>query len=404
MLYYLFKYIDQILDIPGTGVIKYISFRAAGAAIFSVLISIFFGKWFISFLKNNRIREEVRALELVGQSEKANVPTMGGIIIITATILPTLLFAQLDNIYIILLMVATVWMGLIGFLDDYIKVFKANKKGLAGRFKIIGQIILGIIVGISIILKTDIVIKETHLPFQQINHQGLVDIDYKNVNTIKTTIPFLKNNELDYSKLVPFLDSTYAWIVYVVFVTFIIAAVSNGANLTDGVDGLAAGTAAIVATTLAILAYVSGNVVFSQYLNIMYIPNLAELTIFCTAFVGSCVGFLWYNTYPAQIFMGDTGSLAIGGVIAVLAIVIRKELLIPILCGVFFIENLSVILQVSYFKYTRRRFGIGKRIFRMTPIHHHFQKMGLHEAKIVTRFWIVSIVLAILTLITLKLR
>ncbi|ACE05699.1 hypothetical protein Aasi_0256 [Candidatus Amoebophilus asiaticus 5a2] len=404
MLYYFFKYIDRFSHIPGIGVFKYISFRAASAAILSLCISIFLGKRLIIFFKTAQIKEGIRELDLAGQSEKAHIPTMGGIIIIAATVVPTLLFAKLKNVYIMLLLISIIWMGLIGFIDDYIKVFKRDKKGLAGKFKIVGQVALGVIVGITLIFRDDVVIREFGSNITVIENGQVTINDYKDVKTVKTTIPFLKNNELDYSKLIPWLDSKYMWIVYVLFMIFIIAAVSNGANLTDGLDGLTAGTSAIIGTTLAILAYVSGNVIFSRYLNIMYIPNLAELAIFCTAFVGACVGFLWYNTYPAQIFMGDTGSLAIGSVIAVLAIVIRKELMIPLLCGIFFIETLSVIIQVGYFKYTKYRYGIGKRMFKMAPLHHHFQKLGFHESKIVTRFWIVGIVLAILSLVTLKLR
>ncbi|OJW72212.1 MAG: phospho-N-acetylmuramoyl-pentapeptide-transferase [Candidatus Amoebophilus sp. 36-38] len=404
MFYYFFKYIDDLFHIPGIGVFKYISFRGASAAILSLLISIVLGKRLIKFFHKAQIKEEIRELDLTGQTDKAQVPTMGGIIIITATVVPTLLFAKLINVYVILLVTATLWMGLIGFLDDYIKVFRRDKKGLAGKFKIVGQVILGAIVGITLIFRSDVVVREFDSNITIIENGEANITDYQDVKTTKTTIPFLKNNELDYAKVIPWLGPKYTWIIYVLFVIFIIAAVSNGANITDGLDGLAAGSSAIIGTTLAILAYVSGNVIFSRYLNIMYIPDLAELTIFCTAFVGACVGFLWYNTYPAQIFMGDTGSLAIGSVIAVLAIVIRKELLIPLLCGVFLIENLSVIMQVGYFKYTKRKYGVGKRIFKMSPIHHHFQKLGLHEAKIVTRFWIVGIVLAILTLLTLKLR
>mgnify|MGYP002378213911 FL=1 len=404
MLYYFFKYINRFPHIPGIGVFKYISFRAASAAILSLCISIFLGKRLIMFFKTAQIKEGIRELDLAGQSEKAHIPTMGGIIIIAATVVPTLLFAKLKNVYIILLLISIIWMGLIGFIDDYIKVFRRDKKGLAGKFKIVGQVALGVIVGITLIFRDDVVIREFGSNITVIENGEVTINDYKDVKTVKTTIPFLKNNELDYSKLIPWLDSKYMWIVYVLFMIFIIAAVSNGANLTDGLDGLTAGTSAIIGTTLAILAYVSGNVIFSRYLNIMYIPNLAELAIFCTAFVGACVGFLWYNTYPAQIFMGDTGSLAIGSVIAVLAIVIRKELMIPLLCGIFFIETLSVIIQVSYFKYTKYRYGIGKRMFKMAPLHHHFQKLGFHESKIVTRFWIVGIVLAILSLVTLKLR
>jgi phospho-N-acetylmuramoyl-pentapeptide-transferase len=404
MFYYLFKYIHEHFDIPGTGVFKYISFRAAAAAVLSLLITILWGKRLIQFLQNKQIKESIRDLGLAGQLEKSHTPTMGGIIIIAATILPTLLFAKLENIYILLLIAATLWMGFIGFLDDYIKIFKKNKKGLAGKFKIFGQIVLGLITGLILSFSDEIVIREFESPITIIENGEANAAAFKDVKTNKTTVPFFKNNELDYSKIIPWLNPKYTWIIYVLFITFIIAAVSNGANMTDGLDGLAAGTSAISGATLAILAYVSGNIIFSQYLNIMYIPNSGELAVFCTAFVGACVGFLWYNTYPAQIFMGDTGSLAIGSVIAVLAIVIRKELLIPLLCGIFLVENLSVIMQVSYFKYTKRKYGAGRRIFKMAPIHHHFQVLGWHEAKIVTRFWIVGILLAILTLVTLKLR
>jgi phospho-N-acetylmuramoyl-pentapeptide-transferase len=404
MLYHLSRYIDQFHHIPGIGVFKYISFRGGCATICSLIISIGVGKWLINFFSHMQVKEGLRELGLVGQSNKANVPTMGGIVIIAATVIPTLLFAKLDNIYIILLVVTTIWMGLIGLLDDYIKVFKKNREGLAGRFKLLGQGILGIVIGTSLATSKQVVIREFKSEVMVIENGEMAATDYNDIKTMKTTIPFFKNNELDYSKIFPKLGGTYSWIIYILFMTFIIAAVSNGANMTDGLDGLAAGNSAIIGATLAILAYISGNLVFSRYLSLMYIPNLAEVTIFCTAFVGACVGFLWYNSYPAQIFMGDTGSLTIGGVIAVLAIIIRKELLIPLLCGVFLIENLSVMLQVGYFKYTRRRDGVGKRIFKMAPIHHHFQKVGFHEVKIVIRFWIIGILLAICTLITLKLR
>jgi len=329
---------------------------------------------------------------------------VGGIAIITAILIPTLLFSKLENTYIILLLIATLWMGIIGFIDDYIKVFKKDKKGLAGKFKVFGQVGLGLIVGFTLYFHQDVVVRKMETPVAIIEQGEAVPVAFKDVKSTKTNVPFFKNNELDYSKLIPGLKDRYTWIVYVFMVTLIVTAVSYATNLTDGLDGLAAGTSAIIGTTLAILAYLSGNVIFSQYLNIMYIPNLGELVIFCTAFVGARGGFLWYNTYPAQIFMGDTGSLTIGGLIAVLAIMVRKELLIPLLCGIFLVENLSVIIQVFYFKYTKRKYGIGKRVFKMTPIHHHYQKLGLHEAKIVTRFWIVGILLAIFTLTTLKLR
>lgn len=404
MLYYLFQYIHEVLHWPGTGVFKYISFRAAAAAILSLLITIVLGKKLICFFHARQVKEGVRELGLEGQEEKGTTPTMGGVAIITAIIIPTLLFAKLENPYIVLLLTATLWMGIIGFVDDYIKVFKKDKKGLAGKFKLFGQVGLGLIVGLTLYFHQGVVVRELEAPVAVIEQGEAAPVAFTDVKSTKTNVPFFKNNELDYSKLIPGLEDRYTWIVYVFMVIFIVAAVSNATNLTDGLDGLAAGTSAIIGTTLAILAYLSGNVIFSQYLNIMYIPNLGELVIFCTAFVGACGGFLWYNTYPAQIFMGDTGSLTIGGLIAVLAIMIRKELLIPLLCGIFLVENLSVIIQVLYFKYTKRRYGIGKRVFRMAPIHHHYQKLGLHEAKIVARFWIVGILLAIFTLTTLKLR
>lgn len=404
MLYHLFQYIHEALHWPGTGVFKYISFRAAAAALLSVLITIILGKKLIHFFHERQVKEGIRELGLEGQEAKGNTPTMGGIAIITAILVSTLLFAQLTNTYIILLLTATLWMGIIGFIDDYIKVFKKDKKGLAGKFKVFGQISLGLIVGLTLYFHQEVVVRELATPVAVIEHGEATPVAFKDIKSTKTNVPFFKNNELDYSKLIPGLGGRYTGMVYVLIVIFIVAALSNATNLTDGLDGLVAGTSAIIGTTLAILAYLSGNVIFSQYLNIMYIPNLGELVIFCTAFVGACGGFLWYNTYPAQIFMGDTGSLTIGGLIAVLAIMIRKELLIPLLCGIFLVENLSVIIQVSYFKYTKRKYGIGKRVFRMAPIHHHYQKLGLHEAKIVIRFWIVGILLAIFTLTTLKLR
>jgi phospho-N-acetylmuramoyl-pentapeptide-transferase len=406
MLYYLFDYLDKHFDLIGAGVFKYISFRAGMAAFLSLLITIMLGRKLIDFLKKKQIGEEVRELGLIGQSEKRGTPTMGGLIIIGAILIPTLLFAQLNNVYVILLIVATVWMGLIGFLDDYIKVFKKNKDGLAGRFKIVGQVGLGLIVGLTLYFNNQVVVREVKpsvITSLNVN-QLITEKDYHEVKSTKTTIPFLKNNEFDYNKLVPFLDDAYTWIVYVLVVILIVTAVSNGANITDGIDGLAAGTSGIIGLTIAIFAYLSGRVDFSSYLNIMYIPNLSELVIFCTAFVGACLGFLWYNAYPAQVFMGDTGSLTLGGVIAVAALAVRKELLIPVLCGIFLVESLSVIMQVSYFKYTKKKYGEGRRIFLMSPLHHHYQKKNIHEAKIVTRFWIVGILLAIVTLATLKLR
>ncbi|HEX5168028.1 MAG TPA: phospho-N-acetylmuramoyl-pentapeptide-transferase [Cyclobacteriaceae bacterium] len=410
MLYYLFNYLDKEFDVTGAGVFQYISFRAGMAAFFSLLITISFGKGLISYLRKKQVGEEIRDLGLQGQIEKKGTPTMGGLIMIAAILIPTFLFAKIDNVYVVLLIVATVWLGLIGFLDDYIKVFKKDKRGLAGRFKIVGQVGLGLIVGLTLYFNKHVVIREvTPRSVAMIENTFLLQdmedrMEYNDVKSTKTTVPFVKNNELDYGKLIPFLPADYTWILYVGVVIFIITLISNGANITDGIDGLAAGTSGIIGLTLAILAYLSGRIDFSSYLNIMYIPNLSELVIFCTAFVGACLGFLWYNAYPAQVFMGDTGSLTLGGIISVLALAVRKELLIPILCGIFIVENLSVIIQVSYFKYTRKKYGEGRRIFLMSPLHHHYQKKNIPEAKIVTRFWIVGILLAILTLATLKLR
>ncbi|MEO8886848.1 MAG: phospho-N-acetylmuramoyl-pentapeptide-transferase [Mucilaginibacter sp.] len=413
MLYYLFTYLYKEYHIPGTGVFQYITFRMAMAVITSLLITTVYGRRLIDYLRFKQVGETVRNLGLEGQMQKAGTPTMGGIIIILGVLVPTLLFAKLDNIYIILMLVTTVWLGAIGFLDDYIKVFKKNKEGLAGRFKITGQVGLALIIGFTMYSNPDIVIRqEVSLP---IKYDAPVAFHIKNnkavytqdVKSTHTTMPFYKNNEFDYGKVLKFLGpgyERYTLIVFMLFMIIIITAVSNGANITDGIDGLATGTSAIIGFTLAILAYVSGNVFFSDYLNIMYIPDSGELVIFAGAFVGACVGFLWYNAYPAQVFMGDTGSLTIGGIIAVFAIMIRKELLVPLLCGIFLLENLSVILQVSWFKFTKKRYGEGRRIFLMSPIHHHYQKKGFHEAKIVTRFWIIGIMLAILTIITLKLR
>jgi phospho-N-acetylmuramoyl-pentapeptide-transferase len=410
MLYYLFEYLNK-LDVPGAGVFQYISFRAGMAAFLSLLITITFGKNLINYLRRKQVGEDIRDLGLAGQIQKKGTPTMGGLIIIAAILIPTLLFARIDNVYIILLIIATIWLGLIGFLDDYIKVFKKDKQGLAGRFKIVGQIGIGLIVGLTLYFSEDVVVREVLSPSEitviqanELQRNEAANVNYKDVKSMKTTVPFMKNNELDYNNLLPFVPDEYTWIIYTFIVVLIITAVSNGANITDGIDGLAAGTSGIIGLTIAILAYLSGRIDFSSYLNIMYIPNLAELVIFCTAFVGACLGFLWYNAYPAQVFMGDTGSLTLGGVIAVLALAVRKELLIPILCGIFLIENLSVMIQVGYFKYTKKKYGEGRRIFLMSPLHHHYQKLNIHEAKIVTRFWIVGILLAILTLATLKLR
>ena len=405
MLYYIFEFLDQQLDLLGAGVFRYISFRAGMATLLSLLITITFGKQLINLLHKKQVGETIRDLGLEGQSEKAGTPTMGGIIIIAAIVIPVLLFAKVDNIYIILLLISAVWMGIVGFLDDYIKVFKKNKEGLQGKFKVVGQVGLGLIVGVTLFYHNEVVVREFSDPVSVADGIEYVSEDsYEDIKSMKTTIPFLKDNELDYSKIIPFIPEEFTVIIYVLWSIFIVTAVSNGANITDGIDGLAAGTSAIIGLTLAIFAYVSGNVIFSEYLNIMYIPNSGEIVIFCAAFVGACVGFLWYNTHPAQVFMGDTGSLAIGGVIAVLSLVIRKELLLPILCGVFLVELLSVIMQVSYFKYTKKKFGEGRRIFLMSPLHHHYQKKGIHESKIVNRFWIIGILLAVITLATLKLR
>ncbi|MCC5930040.1 MAG: phospho-N-acetylmuramoyl-pentapeptide-transferase [Cyclobacteriaceae bacterium] len=403
MLYYLFDFLDRQFDLIGAGVFQYISFRAGMSALLSLIITITFGKQLINLLRRKQVGESVRDLGLEGQKEKQGTPTMGGIIIIAAAVIPTLLFAKLENVYIILMVVAMIWMGLVGFADDYIKVFRKNKQGLRGKFKLMGQISLGLIVGFTLYFHSDVRIREYSVKQIIQSEERIVEPRFNDVKSTKTTIPFIKNNEFNYEWLNPF-NKKYTWIIYIAMVIFIVMAVSNGANITDGLDGLASGSSAIIALTLAILAYVSGNVIFSQYLNIMYIPGSGELVIFCAALVGACIGFLWYNTYPAQIFMGDTGSLSLGAVIAVLALSIRKELLIPVLCGIFLIENLSVIMQVSYFKYTRKKFGEGRRIFLMSPLHHHYQKKNLHEAKIVTRFFIVGVLLAILSLATLKLR
>lgn len=417
MLYYLFTYLDKAYDVPGAGMFQYISFRAAFSAILSLIISLLYGKRIINYLKRKQIGETIRELGLEGQNEKAGTPTMGGLIILGAILIPTLLFARLDNIYIMLMLFTTVWLGFIGFLDDYIKVFRKNKEGLAGKFKILGQIIAGIVIGGTLYFSNDVVIREK-LPEPKIRTTSeisaferesshITKFSQEPEKSLKTTIPFFKNNEFDYSALIDWAGDNagkYAWIVFILIVIFIITAISNGANLTDGMDGLATGTSAVIGITLGLLAWVSGNIVFADYLNIMYIPNTGELVIFISAFVGACTGFLWYNSYPAQVFMGDTGSLALGGIIAAFAFMIRKELLIPILCGIFIIENLSVVIQVSWFKFTRKRYGEGRRVFLMAPLHHHYQKLGYHESKIVLRFFIVEIMLAILTFITLKIR
>lgn len=408
MLYYLFTYLDKQFNIPGAGVFQYISFRAGVAAVLSLLITITFGSQLISFLRRKQVGEDIRDLGLEGQLQKKGTPTMGGLIIIAAILIPTLLMAKLDNVYVILLITTTIWLGVIGFLDDYIKVFKKNKEGLAGRFKIVGQVSIGLIVGLTLYFNEHVVIREVKsaslASIEWVNLQDDQKLEYKDIKSTKTTVPFLKNNEFDYGSLISWFDVNYTWLVYTLVVIFIITAVSNGANITDGIDGLAAGTSGIIGLTLAIFAYLSGRVDFSSYLNIMYIPNLSELVIFCTAFVGACLGFLWYNAYPAQVFMGDTGSLSMGGIIAVLALAVRKEIMIPLLCGIFLVELLSVMMQVSYFKYTKKKYGVGQRILLMSPLHHHYQKKNIPEAKIVTRFWIVGILLAILSLATLKLR
>lgn len=403
MLYYLFQYLEDVVKIPGAGVFQYITFRSGMAVIVSLLFSIIYGKRIINFLHKMQVGETVRELGLEGQKEKAGTPTMGGVIIILATLIPVLLFAKLDNIYVLLLILTTLWMGVIGFLDDYIKVFKKDKDGLKGRFKVIGQVGLGLIVGAVLYFSPQVTVRE--VPSKDVVIESA--ISKYDVKSTATTIPFFKNNEFDYSMLINWIGdgaSKYTWLVFIPIVIFIVTAVSNGANLTDGIDGLAAGTSAISTFVLGIFAFVSGNVIFSNYLNIMYIPNSGEMTVFISAFMGALIGFLWYNTYPAQVFMGDTGSLTIGGIIAVMAIAVRKELLIPVLCGVFLVENLSVVLQVSYFKYTKKRFGEGRRIFLMSPLHHHFQKKGYHESKIVTRFWIIAILLGVFCLVSLKLR
>lgn len=410
MLYYLFEYLEKEFQMPGASLFGFITFRAALAIILSLFIATVFGKRIIKFLQRKQMGETIRDLGLDGQNEKAGTPTMGGIIIILATLVPVLLLAKLENIYVIMLIVTTLWMGTIGFIDDYLKKFKNDKAGLPGKFKVIGQVGLGIFIGAIMYFHPDITVKR-----EIINPKNSTELItqnsprefYPEEKTLLTTIPFVKQNEFNYENLIPWAGENYKdyiWLIFIPIVIFIITAVSNGANLTDGIDGLAAGSSAIIAITLALFAWISGNVVFSDYLNVMYIPNTGELTIFITAFVGALIGFLWYNTYPAQVFMGDTGSLTIGGIIAVIAIAIRKELLIPILCGIFLMENLSVVMQVSWFKYTKKKYGAGRRIFRMSPLHHHYQVKGFHESKIVTRFWIVGIFLAIITIVTLKIR
>ena len=418
MLYYLFRYLDT-LDFPGAGVFNYLSFRSAAAVITSLIIAMLIGKRIIKALQRKQIGETIRDLDLEGQYRKQGTPSMGGIIILASILVPVLLFARLDNIYIILMIITTIWIGMIGFLDDYIKIFKKNKEGLAGRFKIIGQVTLGLIVAVTLYISDDVVVRvnvtapsNVTVTAMDVSREEAGELVAEstavNVKSTKTTIPFVKNNEFDYSWLVPFAKGKtkqfFGWIVFMAMVILVVVSVSNGVNLTDGLDGLATGTTAISGLTLGILAYVSGNIIYADYLNIMYIPNIGELVVFAAAFAGATVGFLWYNSYPAQVFMGDTGSLTLGGIIAVFAVVTRKELLVPILCGIFFIESLSVMLQVSWFKRTKRKYGVGRRIFLMAPLHHHFQKKGYAEPKIVTRFWIVAIILAVLSVVTLKTR
>lgn len=406
MLYYLFEYLEKQYQIPGAGLFQFQTFRAAMAVLLSLLLATVYGKRIILFLKHKQIGETIRDLGLEGQKQKTGTPTMGGLIIIMSTLIPVLLFADIMNIYVILLIVTIIWMGIIGFIDDYIKIFKKNKKGLKGRFKVMGQVVLGLIVGVTLYFHPEVTMRERTNTI--ITEQYKVEkITGEDIKSTMTTVPFFKNNELDYSNLISWLGEnavSYAWLIFIPIVILIVTAVSNGANLTDGIDGLAAGSSAIIVLTLGIFAWVSGNIIFSEYLDIMYIPRAGELLVFIAAFVGSLVGFLWYNAFPAQVFMGDTGSLTIGGVIAVIALIVRKELLIPILCGIFFAESISVMLQVGYFKYTKNKSGEGKRIFLMAPLHHHYQKKGYHESKIVTRFWIIGILLAIITIVTLKVR
>ncbi len=417
MFYYLFNYLEQF-DVPGAGMFQYISFRSAMAFIVSLLIALLIGKRIINYLRKKQINENIRDLGLVGENQKAGTPSMGGVIILASILIPTILLTDILNVYIILMIITTLWLGTVGFLDDYIKIFKKDKNGLAGRMKVLGQVSLGLIVGITLWVSDDVVIREKmeikdFNPKTESISDSVKEIKGKyyfirDVKTTQTTIPFFKNNQGDYATLVKFLGEdkakTAAWIVYILVIIFIITAVSNGANITDGLDGLATGTSAIIGLTLGVLAYLSGNIIYADYLNIMYLPNTSELVVFASAFMGATIGFYWYNSFPAQVFMGDTGSLALGGIIAVYAIIVRKELLIPILCGIFLVENLSVVMQVSYFKYTKNRYGEGRRIFKMSPLHHHYQKLGYPEAKIVTRFIIIGILLAVVTIVTLKIR
>ncbi len=408
MLYYIFEYLESEFNLTGASVFQFITFRSASAFILSLLITMIFGKKIINYLRKQQVGETVRDLGLEGQIQKSGTPTMGGVIIILGTLIPVLLLTKLDNIYIIILLITTLWMGAIGFTDDYIKVLKKDKQGLKGKFKVLGQVGLGLIVGSMLYFHPDVTIKEQLSPDSQVVDKNGKKIVFGEAHkSTKTTVPFLKQNELDYAKVLFFLGKdyrSYGWIIFIFVTVFLVTAISNGANLTDGIDGLAAGSSAIMVVALAIFAWVSGNIIFADYLDVMYIPKSGEITVFIFAFAGALIGFLWYNTFPAQVFMGDTGSLTIGGIIAVIAIAIRKELLLPILAGIFVIENLSVMIQVSYFKYTKKKFGEGRRVFKMSPLHHHYQKLGYHESKIVTRFWIVGILLAVLTIVTLKLR
>ncbi len=405
-MYYLFEYLESEYQLPGATLFQFLTFRAGMSVLLSLILATVYGKRIMGLLRRKQVGETVRDLGLEGQKEKTGTPTMGGIIIILATLIPTLLFARLDNVYVLLLIGTMLWMGVIGFIDDYIKIFKKNKKGLQGRFKILGQVVLGLIVGATLYFHPEVTVKEKNYSVITQEYE-LAQVEGGEVKSLMTNVPFFKNNQLDYAKWISWIGEgaeNYAWILFIPIVIFIVTAVSNGANLTDGIDGLAAGSSAIIVLTLGIFAWVSGNVIFSDYLDIFFIPRAGELVVFITAFVGALIGFLWYNAYPAQVFMGDTGSLTIGGVIAVIALIVRKELLIPILCGIFFAESLSVMMQVSYFKYTKRKFGEGKRIFLMAPLHHHYQKKGYHESKIVTRFWIIGILLAVITIVTLKIR
>ena len=401
MFYYLFEYLEKNYQLTGASLFQYLSFRSAITFILAIIISTIFGKKIIQFLKSKQIDENIRKLDLPGENEKEGTPTMGGIIIILSTLIPIFLFADFKNIYILILIITTIWLGAFGFADDYIKVFKKNKKGLKGRIKIFAQVILGLFIGLTVYFHPEITTRDSKLISE---NKIQINVETKNDKNLKTTVPFFKDNELDYVEVFRMNSNNYNWIFYVIIITFIIVSLSNGTNLTDGLDGLAAGSSSIIVFTLGIFSWISGNIIFSDYLNIMYLPGIGEIVVFVAALLGGLIGFLWYNTYPAQVFMGDTGSLTIGGIIAVISIAVRKEWLIPLICGIFLIESISVITQVFYFKYTRKKFGVGKRIFLMSPLHHHFQKKGYHESKIVTRFWIVGIALAILSIITLKIR